>query len=94
MLCVVLYVSIYDKGHLGNRVTRNCRIAVSNRFFDRLEMVNAACPEYDRISDLPVKAVQLCSKVPNLAEKNIGKSSHYTAVYNGAVFDGQYTLEC
>ena len=34
-----LYASVCDKGHFGNKVKRDCRIAVSNRSYDRLNMV-------------------------------------------------------
>ena len=38
MLCVVLYASICAKGHFGNKVKRNCLIAVFNRSYDRLKI--------------------------------------------------------
>ena len=37
MLCVVLSASICDKDYFGNKVMRDCRIAVSNRSYDRLK---------------------------------------------------------
>ena len=37
ILCLVLYASICDKGQFGNKVKRDCRIAVFYRSYDRLK---------------------------------------------------------
>ena len=38
MLCIVLYTSICNKGHVVIKVKRDCRIAISNRSHDRLKI--------------------------------------------------------
>ena len=38
MIRVVLYASICDKGHFGNKVKRGCRTAAPDRSYDRLEI--------------------------------------------------------
>ena len=37
LVMLVLCASFCDKGHFGNKVRRDCRIAVSNRSYNRLK---------------------------------------------------------
>ena len=67
MLCIVLYTSVCDQGHVVIKVKRDCRIAISNRSHDRLriwrpmdEMENDTFPRLkDQLRELTFGVYQL-----------------------------------